>query len=237
MNRSDGLVSDFPMNKFQNEEKQVILTIHKIIGVNNTTLSFHAKNDIVILRVHNLKQIDYTTLRKVMVCSDKVKNIVVNLGGNSNTLSIYIANGKTKPGKKYVLINKHKRKLMKLNNTKLTKCANNFLNKRHYKEEDKRLLREIITKILKWGKGGKAIEMDFQMEGDLYNFVLKKLNSITYFELNDLVQLGDWIQNIRISFKQKNESLIHFTAIRGINYINNNYNNNNIVGEKRKLLH
>ena len=52
------LINDFPINSFASEEKQLILTVHQIMGQQGN-FSFQEKNDLIIFRMHNLRKIDY----------------------------------------------------------------------------------------------------------------------------------------------------------------------------------
>ena len=98
--------------------------------------------------------------------------------------------------------------------------------------EDRRYLEEIVTKIIKWSLGGKAVEMDLTTEGDIYKFYVANLSSISYLNLKELFQIGDWVKNVDITFHDKQKSLLRFDAIRSINYINENSDNTSLGKRK-----
>lgn len=230
-------INDFPLNTFASEEKQIILTVHQIMG-NEGNISFQKQSGMIVFRLHNLKTVNYKKIKEVMLCSNKIKNVVIHFG-KANTIAIYIKrellqNNKTRTP---VILSRRRRKRIIMKNEEIKKCALKFLSKKEFiKKEDKRYLGEIVTKIIKWSLGGKAINMDLNMHNDEYCFKVCNLSSIAYADLQQLPQIGNWVRNMRVVFKDSGKSMLLFEVIRSINYINNNYENYN-TGQlgKRKL--
>lgn len=234
------LINDFPINSFATEEKQIILTVHQIMGQEGN-FSFQERNDLIIFRMHNLKKINYKKIKEVMLCNNKIKNVVVHFG-KANTVAVHIKRddktGNTER-KTPTIINKKRRRQLSIKNEQLKMCALKFLSKKEFiKKEDKRYLCEIVTKIIRWSIGGKAISMELVMHQDEYCFRVGNLSSISYTDLQQLPQIGNWVKNIRVVFKDNAKSLLLFEVIRSVNYINNGYTNYNtpIQLGKRKLL-
>ena len=234
------LINDFPINSFASEEKQLILTVHQIMGQEGN-FSFQEKNDLIIFRMHNLKKINYTKIKEVMLCNNKIKNVVVHFG-KANTVAVHIKRdekNKTARKKTPRIINKRRRRQLRIKNEELKKCASNFLMKKDFiKKEDKRYLCEIVTKVIELSIGGKAINMELVMHQDEYCFRVGNLSSISYTDLQQLPQIGNWVKNIRVVFKDNAKSLLLFEVIRSVNYINNGYASYSTPLQlgKRKLL-
>jgi len=233
------LVNDFPINGFANEEKQIILTVHQIMGQEGN-ISFQERSDIIIFRLHNLQKINYKKIKEVMLCNNKIKNVVVHFG-KANTIAIHIKRDKQNQNKKKppVIINRKRRKRLTIQNEELKKCAFKFLSRKDFiKKEDKRYLSEIVTKVIQWSIGGKAINMELVMHNDEYSFKVGNLSSISYTDLQQLPQVGSWVKNIRVVFKDNAKSVLLFEVIRSVNYINNTYADYNTMKlGKRKLIH
>ena len=225
------LINDYksPMKQFESEEKQIILTVHQIIG-SNSQISFSKQAGFIVFRIHNLLGISYEKMKRIMLSNDNIKNVVVNFG-KANTVSVYISKNKNK-NSKILLISKRRRQSLKINNQMIHKCALKFLQKKTFRMEDRRYLEEIVTKIIKWSLGGKAVEMDLTTEGDIYKFYVANLSSISYLNLKELFQIGDWVKNVDITFHDKQKSLLRFDAIRSINYINENSDNTSLGKRK-----
>lgn len=243
----NNFVNDFPLKDFANEEKQIILTVHKIMGKEGN-ISFQNQNDSIVFRFHNLKNINYKKIKEVMLCHDKIKNVSIHFN-KANTVAVHIKREVTvtdskrdafsqKVKKNPLLISRRRRRELNIKNDVLKKCALNFLSKKEFiRKEDKRYLCEIVTRIIKWSLGGKAIHMDLSMLNDEYCFKVSNLSSISYSDLQQLPQVGNWVQNIRIKFEESGKSMLLFDVIRSINYINNSYDNYNTMQlGKRKLI-
>ena len=80
--------------------------------------------------------------------------------------------------------------------------------------------------------------MELVMHQDEYCFRVGNLSSISYTDLQQLPQIGNWVKNIRVVFKDNAKSLLLFEVIRSVNYINNGYASYNAPLQlgKRKLL-
>ena len=81
------------------------------------------------------------------------------------------------------------------------------------------------------------ISMELVMHQDEYVFKVGNLSSISYADLQQLPQVGNWVKNIRVVFKE-GEKFVAFEVIRSVNYINNGYASYNAPLQlgKRKLL-
>jgi hypothetical protein len=235
------LINDFPINSFASEEKQIILTVHQIMEQKGN-FSFQERSDLIIFRMHNLKKIEYKKIKEVMLCNNKIKNVVVHFG-KANTVAVHIKrddkkNENTKR-KTPTIINKKRRRQLTIKNEHLKQCALKFLSKKDFiRKEDKRYLSEIVTKVIQWSIGSKAISMELVMHQDEYVFKVGNLSSISYADLQQLPQVGNWVKNIRVVFKENAKSLLLFEVIRSVNYINNGYASYNAPLQlgKRKLL-
>ena len=76
----------------------------------------------------------------------------------------------------------------------------------------------VVYTIIKWSWGQRAVEIDFKLDGDMYKFIVKNLQNITFQDLKKLNALNDWVKAITIRFT-KSESLLLFSVTRTLNYI------------------
>ena len=160
----------------------------------------------------------------------------------ANTVAVHIKKDEknnTSRKKTPTIINKRRRRQLRIKNEELKKCALKFLSKKDFiRKEDRRYLCEIVTKVIQLSISGKAINMELVMQQDEYSFRVGNLSSISYTDLQQLPQIGNWVKNIRVVFKDNAKSLLLFEVIRSVNYINNGYASYSTPLQlgKRKLL-
>ena len=115
---------------------------------------------------------------------------------------------KTHKKKTPTIINKKRRRQLTIKNEELKKCALKFYQIRTSYEKRTKDIYQKLFKVIQWSIGSKAISMELVMHQDEYVFEVGNLSSISYADLQQLPQVGNWVKNIRVVFKEKAKSLL-----------------------------
>ena len=184
LDKEDRAVISTVANKLQDNHKDVIFST-KVLP-SRTLVSFY-----------NLNEMSVEELRRINICNHRIKKLEVQFSSATLNLTLW---KKEKPPRV------RERSALGADETKEMKKAVAEFVKKHgssIRESDERVIRAVLHVLLRWTWGSAASDVVCHQDGDRYSFKAKKLRSVSYRQLQQLVELGDYVQKVRVNLKEK----------------------------------
>lgn len=166
----------------------------------------------VLLRFYNLDKMRIEDLRRINISTHRIRNLTVQLLSQTCTVELQRRKQNKRPS-----IKKRQTTAM-VDKALLTTTIDMFLKKHSniVRDSDERLLRAVLDILLRWTWNTAAAEVHCTRTGDNYKFRIDKVQRITLKELEKLCDLGEYIQQLVVSLKEK---VISFSVLRTSSYI------------------
>lgn len=136
--------------------------------------------------------LDFHTLHKIYLLSDKIKVINAMIHANALEIQIHKVDAERAP----VTIKKRP------NTLEIETCATKFVEKVNMHKSDNRLCLELVKLLYKWTWGTVACKVDVNLFGDTYHYTVSSLRNVSFKQLNVLNKLSDLVTDIQVNFKQ-----------------------------------
>ena len=181
------------MKSIENEDQNVIFSLLECISVGKEiTYSYKIFPKYIILTISDMEQSSLELLTKLYLVSDRVKGMQIDFRASTLVIKIKKMNAELKVEIK---------KRIQYEKEKAEQHSTEFVSKNDIRDEDKRLVKEIVMLFYKWTWHSAACDIRIDKVGDHYKFKVHNLLTISYNQVKKLDSIGSWIEKIHFDFK------------------------------------
>jgi len=179
--------------KYDSEDQIILNNITKRMKRDAKAFSLTDTTNKITLTFHDVEFVRTETLKVIRLTCSKVFKIEINL--KKKTVKFYIH----KKNASSSSVGSKTSSILPTNKD-VDKVATKWLNdKTCIREEDRKLVHEVVKTIVKWTWGQIACELAVEEAGDDYNFTVENIRKVTYNQCEQLWNLqSDNISSIRL---------------------------------------
>lgn len=174
-------------------DRNIIQSILTQFPDKETVFSVNNLNTRIVCIFKNMNNIDFHTLHKIYILSDKIKLIHVLIHANALEIQIHKVDAERAP----VTIKKRP------NILEIETCATKFIEQAKIHKSDSRMCLEVVKLLYKWTWGTAACKVEINLFGDTYHFTVSSLRKVSFQQLNVLNKLSDLVTDIEVNLKEK----------------------------------
>jgi hypothetical protein len=187
------------LKALDNEDRAVITTVANKLQEKHKDVIFSTKvlPSRTLVNFYNLNALSIEELRRINICNHRIKKLEIHF--SSATLNLTLWKKEKPPRAK-------ERKNVGTNETKnMKRAVTSFVEKQAstIRESDERVIRAVLRVLLRWTWGSAASNVVCHQDGDRYSFTAKNLRTVSFKQLQELVELGDYVQGVRVNIKEK----------------------------------
>ena len=187
------------LKALDNEDRAVITTVANKLQEKHKDVIFSTKvlPSRTLVYFYNLNVLSVEELKRINICNHRIKKLEVHF--SSATLNLNLWKKEKPPRVK-------ERSALGADETKEMKKAVTGFVKKHgssVRESDERVIRAVLHVLLRWTWNSAASNVVCHQDGDRYSFKATNLRTVSFQQLQELVELGDYVQNVRVNIKEK----------------------------------
>lgn len=208
-------VSPEKMHSFgglEEEERRAIQIVAKKVKSIHEGTMFSTKTlpSRVIIKFVGLPFVTIEDLRLVNISNHRIR--CMQLMVNQGCLIVEVRRKTQKP------VIKKRLESIGLDKATLRNTVTKFLNSHAtvVRESDRRVVHAVLECILRWTWKKAAAEVECKRDGDNYEFKVKKLQCVTFRQLETLCDLGEYVRDLSLNF---NTRVLSFLVLRTNAYI------------------
>ena len=187
------------LKALDNEDRAVITTVASKLQETHKDVIFSTKvlPSRTLVYFYNLNELTVEELKRINICNHRIKKLEVHFSSATLNLNLW---KKEKPQQV------KERNALGGDETKQMKKAVTAFVKKHastIRESDERVIRAVLHVLLRWTWGSAASNVVCHQDGDRYSFTAKNLQRVSFKQLQELVELGDYVKGVRVNIKEK----------------------------------